>query len=556
MKTAGQNPSGPRQSAGTSDPLLAEAMALTCQEYREAFSEVKDDSRADQIRASAERISRAIRSDPRLAPFAGRPEFVEWAVREVADDSEKSLSAVSAEEARTSLEAPRLKLLANLLRVLEGHAKSSPAYVRRPLEAVLDDPRPWTGDPRPWTGPVGQFAAAAVGDLHVAHRLDVDILSKATEYGLKPFDMLAVFKRARSRAIDDPAWYTAKDQAAHDEMLKEALASGLAGGERAEATAAAGSGMAGCGPSACAVSAVRLVPALPREMGWAQQTDPCNSMEYLRYLVYTHAIGETGQLFQAGELLADRWAQATNWCRPEEAGELAELADQGAANCQGFDDLIYWLRRRNARTDTAYATRTEIYQQQLENPALQQAWGNFISQVQGYLSAPCTRGTTPSYRCLGIYTAAEALRRVVAAQLTGLARMQIKDLASSLQLAWRLFTDPCVIGIINPVAAGSQPPGGTAGYAGYDPADQAVTVFGVIQQLLGSQASGLFQAWDRAMLLDQVFDWVQNGPEWDPYRGCEDDDQFVRLLGAVSALLPGAGPAALSASAALTVGTA
>jgi len=377
--------------------------------------------------------------------------------------------------------------------------------------------------------------------------------TEATERGLKPFDMLAVFKRARSRAIDDPAWYTAKDQAAHDEIIKNALASGLSDGETAETTAAAGSGMAGCGPSACAVSAVRLVPVLPREMGWAQQTDPCNSMEYLRYLVYTHAIGETGQLFQAGELLADRWAQATNWCCPEEAAGQAEL---GAANCQSFDDLIYWLRRRNARTDTAYATRTEIYQQQLENPALQQAWGNFLAQVQGYLSAPCTRGTTPSYRCLGIYMAAEALRRAAAAQMTGLARMQIKDLASSLQLVWRLFTDPRVTGIVNPVAAASQPTGGTAGYAGGDPADQAVTAFGVAQEVLGSQASGLFQAWDRAMLLDQVFDWVQNGPPWSSDQGCEDDDQFVALLGAVSALLPGAEPAASSAPASLTVGTA
>ena len=75
---------GSAAAGHTDDPLLAEAMALTWRDYRDAFDEVKDDPRADEVRATAERISEAIRSDARLSAFADRPEFVDWAVRKVA----------------------------------------------------------------------------------------------------------------------------------------------------------------------------------------------------------------------------------------------------------------------------------------------------------------------------------------------------------------------------------------------------------------------------------------------------------------------------------------
>jgi hypothetical protein len=546
MNTARQNPSSQPPPTATNDPLLAEAMALTWRDYRGAFDEVKDDPRADEVRVTAERISEAIRSDARLSAFADRPEFVDWAVREVAKGKEKNISEVSADEAKAALDAPRGTLVTHLLDVLKRDARS-PGYIRNPLQAVLDDRRAWTGQ-------VGQFATAAVDDLHVAKRLDVDVLGVARERGLEPFDVLDAVKRARSRATDDPSWYTAKDQAAHDDMLKGAFES-----ELAREPAMAGSGMTGsarsvqavCGPSLCAVSCTSLdEPPLPEEMAWARTTDPCDSLDYLRSLVRTFGIGENGQLFQAGELLADRWAQATNWCWP---GEPPGQTERSAANCQSFDDLLYWLRRRNARTDTAYAMRAEIYQEQLENRTFQQAWNNFVSQVTGYLSAPRTEATIPSYRCLGVYMAAEALRRAAAAQLTGLARMQIKELGGSLQFVWRLFTDPRVIGIINPAAAGSQPSSGTASYIGKDPADQAAVVFGVAQQLLGPQSPGLYQAWDKAILLDQVFAWVQLGRVWSPGHTCEDAE-FVKLLGAMSALVPGAGQIS-SATPASLIGT-
>src|SRR6185437_11467610 len=164
------------------------------------------------------------------------------------------------------------------------------------------------------------------------------------------------------------------------------------------------------------------------------------------------------------------------------------------------------------------------------------AWSYFVTQVDGYLSARCCEATTiPSYRCVGVYTAAEALRRAAAAQLTGLARMQIKELASSLQSLWELFTNPCVLQLIDPAAAG------TACYIGTDPADQATVVFEVAQQLLGPQASGLYQAWDNAILLDQVFAWLQCGQTGRPDQGCEEDQEFVTMLGAMSSLALGVG---------------
>jgi hypothetical protein len=44
-----------------------------------------------------------------------------------------------------------------------------------------------------------------------------------------------------------------------------------------------------------------------------------------------------------------------------------------------------------------------------------------------------------------------------------------------------------------------------------------------------------------AILLNQVFSWVQQGRSWSPESHCEDDAAFVELLGVMSALVPGAG---------------
>ena len=546
MNTAGQNPSDHPQ-ATTDDLLLAEALAQTCQAYRDEFARIKAEPKADETRAHAGRMLEVIRSDARLSLFADWPEFVELAVRQVASGQKKDVSEVSADEVMAALDAPHGQLIGNLLEILKRNADPSPRYVRDPLQALWDDPRAWEGN-------IGKFMKAAVDHLHVAKRLDVDIPNTAATRELKPFDVLSALQRARYRAAGEPSWYGAGDPKAQDKMLRDTFESELTARATAGAAAVAGSEMAGCGPSVCAVSRTPLVPVLPQERGWARKTDPCNSMDYLRYLAYTYTIGENGHLFQAGELFADRWAQATNWCWPEES---AEQTEGSAAKCQSFDDLIYCLRRRNARTDTAYAMRAEIYQEQLENPAVQQAWSNFVSQVQGYLSAPCTGATRiPSYRCLGVYTAAEALRRTAAAQLTGLARMQIKELAGFLQRVLRLFTNPRVIGLIDPAAAGSQPPSGTASYIGKGSADQTAVVAAVTQQLLGAQASGVYQAWDRAMLLDQVLAWVQCGHAWSPGQGCEDDVEFVTMLGAVSALVSGAGRASSVPPASLTTATA
>jgi hypothetical protein len=541
MNTAGQNPSGRPRPAEADDPLLAEAMALTWYDYREEFGRIKNEPTVDE--AGAGRMREAIRSDARLWPFADRPEFVEWAVNTAAGDS-KDVSEVSAGEAMAALDAPRVKLVGKFLEVLKRHVNASAAYVRDPLQEVLNDDRAWTGH-------VGQFATAAVDDIHVARGLGVSVLDEARVRELEPYDALDAVKQARYRAARNQSWVTAKDQATRDEILKGAVESELAAKAAGGAATIAGSKMTGskmtgCGPAVCAVSAVPLVPVLPRETGWAQQTDPCNSLEYLRYLVYTYAIGENGQLFRASELLADRWAQATNWCWPEKP---AKRTQSGAASCQSLDDAFYCLRWRNAQTDTAYAIRTEIYQDQLKSPAIQQAWSYFVTQVDGYLSARCCEATTiPSYRCVGVYTAAEALRRAAAAQLTGLARMQIKELASSLQSLWELFTNPCVLQLIDPAAAG------TACYIGTDPADQATVVFEVAQQLLGPQASGLYQAWDNAILLDQVFAWLQCGQTGRPDQGCEEDQEFVTMLGAMSSLALGVGPASSAALASPTAG--
>jgi hypothetical protein len=110
---------------------------------------------------------------------------------------------------------------------------------------------------------------------------------------------------------------------------------------------------------------------------------------------------------------------------------------------------------------------------------------------------------------------------------------------------WRLFIDPRVIQVINPIAAG-----GTPGPGSLAADQQAAAVFNVVQQLLGADATGLYQAWDKAILLDQVFSWVQAGHAWSPTSHCEDDDAFVELLGVMSALIPGAGSSPLTLSAA------
>jgi hypothetical protein len=66
-------------------------------------------------------------------------------------------------------------------------------------------------------------------------------------------------------------------------------------------------------------------------------------------------------------------------------------------------------------------------------------------------------------------------------------------------------------------------------------------VFAVAQQLLGPDASGLYQAWDKAIRLDRVFHWIQCGKPWKPGSRCEKSKDFVVMLGAMSALLPGSG---------------
>jgi hypothetical protein len=282
------------------------------------------------------------------------------------------------------------------------------------------------------------------------------------------------------------------------------------------------------------VSGINLgEPPSPTAMAWAGQADPCQSVDYLRYLVRAYTIGETGQLFLAGERLADRWAEATNWCWPD----VRTAQETGALACrQSFDDALYCLHRHNAEPGSVYAMRAGLYQAQLETPGLQQAWADLVSQVTAYLASPCTEaGRDASYRCRGVYTAAEALRRVAAAQLTGLARMQIRELACSLQTVWRLFTEPRVIQVVDPLAAG-----GTPGPGSLSADQQAAVVFRVAQQLLGSDAVGLYQAWDKAILLDQVFSWVQAGHTWNPTSRCEKNKAFVGLLGVMSALIPGA----------------
>jgi hypothetical protein len=559
MNTATQTPSGEPPPDAT-DPLLAEATALTLHDYNNELDAFSAEPPADDVRAQAERIRPLIQSDPRFAPFVGRRrEFVDWAVQKAARDRMKQVSEVSADDAMEVLYEPRGKLVQHLLRGLGRYPPQQvPGYVRIPLEAVLLD------DPRPWASGVSQFTRAAVDDLYAAHRLGLEVLNVAEDRGLKPFDVLAAVKLARLRLSDDPAWRAAPDspsqrdrfQRAYDLELARAVTSGPAG-EPAEGgaerlrPAEAASAMVGepcpapvtrraCGPCACAVSDVSLdKPPFPTKMELAGKTDPCQSMDYMRSLVRTYAIGENGQLFLAGERLSDRWAEATNWCWPEApaAYETHDIACR-----QSLDDILYCLRRHNTKTDTVYAMRAGLYEAQLESPGLQQAWGHFVAQIAGYLAGPSTgKRRDASYRCIGVYTAAEALRRVAAAQMTSLARMQIKQLAWSLQTVWRLFTDPRVVQVIDPIAADCTS-GTNSSVTEEGQADkQAAVVFEVAQQLLGPDMSGLYQAWDKAILLDQVFSWVQLGQPWRPESRCEKDEAFVGLLGAMSALMAGAG---------------
>lgn len=549
MNTAAQN--SPDQPA-TTDPLLAEAIALTLHDYRDALAEIAAEPVAGAARVQAGQIRAEVQSDPRLTPLIeARPEFVDWAVQKAASDRDMQVSEVSADEVREALHEPRRKLVRNLLGALSRYAPQPPGYVRIPLQAVLDDTRPWTGG-------AGQFTRAAVDDLYAAHRLDLDVVKVAQDLGLTPFDVLTAVKRARLNLSEDQAWRAAPDSPAQRERFQRVFERALtmtesAGGEAKPADAPAA--MAGepcpppvatraCVPCGCSGSGIDLdEPPFPTAMSWAGQADPCQSMAYLRSLVRTYTIGEAGQLFSAAERLADRWAEATNWCWPDV--QTAQETDATACR-QSFDDALYCLYRHNAKPDSVYATRAGLYQAQLETPGLQQAWADLVAQVTAYLASSCTGGARDaSYRCLGVYTAAEALRRVAAAQLTGLARMQIRELACSFQTVWRLFIDPRVIQVINPIAAG-----GTPGPGSLAADQQAAAVFNVVQQLLGADATGLYQAWDKAILLDQVFSWVQAGHAWSPTSHCEDDDAFVELLGVMSALIPGAGSSPLTLSAA------
>jgi hypothetical protein len=558
VNTAAQN--SPAQPPAA-DPLLTEATALTLHDYQEPLDAIPAEPAAGQAGVLAERIGAEIQSDPRLAPLVdSRPEFVNWAIQQAAADRNKQVSEVSADEAREALQEPRRKLVRHLLDALSRNGPEPPGYVRTALQALLDDPRPWAGG-------VGRFIRAAVGDLYAAHRVDVDVLKEAHDHGLPPFEVLAILQRARLQLSEDPDWRAYADSRRQQKGLRTAFESQLAAAERGEAKAAgsadAGPGMAGgpCPPPAavqvyppcgCAVSDISLdKPPFPTAMMWAGQTDPCQSVDYLRYLVRIYTIGETGQLFLAGERLADRWAEATNWCGPEM--QAAPGTDCMACR-QSLDDLLYCLRRRSAETDTAYATRAGLYQAQLESPALQQAWADFVAQVDSYLASSRTgEGRDAPYRCIGIYTAAEALRRAAAAQLTGLARMQIKELACWFQTVWQLFTDPRVAQIIHPLADSTLGTGSLA--ADCQAAQQAAVVFEVVRQLLGADGTGLYQAWDKAIRLDQVFSWVQSGQQWSPKSRCEEDEAFVDLLGAMSALNPGIGSTPLTPAPSQTAGT-
>ena len=543
MNTAAQNSPGQPSAA---DPLLAEAIALTWHDYREALAEIAAGPVAGEARVQAGRIRAEIQSDPRLAPLVeARPEFVDWAVQKAAGDRDMQVSEVSADEAREALHEPRRKLVRNLLGALSRYAPQPPGYVRIPLQAVLDDPRPWAGE-------AGQFTRAAVDDLYAAHRVGIDVDQVAQDLGLTPFDVLAAVQRARLNLLEDQAWRAAPDSPAQRDRFQSAFEQALTAGESAgggaqpAGPADARGAMAGepcpppaatqaCAPCGCSLSGIDLdEPPFPTAMVWAGRADPCQSVAYLRSLVRMYTIGETGQLFLAGERLADRWAEATNWCWPD---VRTEQETDALACRQSFDDALYCLHRHNAEPGSVYAMRAGLYQAQLETPGLQQAWADFVAQVDAYLASPRTgAGRDASYRCLGVYTAAEALRRVAAAQLTGLARMQIRELACSFQTVWRLFSDPRVIQIIDPLAADL-----TAGTDSLAADQQAAVVFGVAQQVLGSDMTGLYQAWDRAILLDQVFSWVQLGRAWNPASPCEEDEAFVELLGVMSALIPGAG---------------
>jgi len=108
----------------------------------------------------------------------------------------------------------------------------------------------------------------------------------------------------------DPSWYKA-DQADRNQRVDDAFKSGLTATDSGEP----GSETTGPGPvwpaslRFIALPGVTHAPrpaAASRETGWARKTDPCHSIDYLRYLVYTYAIGENGHLFQAGDIFVDR----------------------------------------------------------------------------------------------------------------------------------------------------------------------------------------------------------------------------------------------------------
>src|SRR5262249_13969386 len=87
MNRAAQNPSGQSPSAGA-DPLLAEAMAATLSDYKDALDETAAEPSTEADQAQFEQMGAAARSDVRIAPLIERrPEFIAWAARKAAADS-------------------------------------------------------------------------------------------------------------------------------------------------------------------------------------------------------------------------------------------------------------------------------------------------------------------------------------------------------------------------------------------------------------------------------------------------------------------------------------
>ena len=151
MNTAAQNSPGQPSAA---DPLLAEAIALTLHDYREALAEIAAAPVTGEARVQAERIRPEIQSDPRLAPLTeARPEFVDWAVQKAASDRDMQVSEVSADEAREALHEPRRKLVRNLLGALSRNAPKRPGSLGSTTQDTIDEPGASEGDDGTITAP-------------------------------------------------------------------------------------------------------------------------------------------------------------------------------------------------------------------------------------------------------------------------------------------------------------------------------------------------------------------------------------------------------------------